>query len=106
MPSKLNVGDVLKSGDMTMSFSSGGMTIMTMTISISNRKVEALQDVTTDAGTFKCYKITYDINTKMGFSVSAKGVEYFNEDVGLVKSESLTKDGVSQGYTLLGSIKK
>ena len=106
MPSKLNAGDVLKPGEMKMTFSSGGMAVMTMTINITNRKVEAVQDVTTDAGTFKCYKISYDIATKMMFGVKAKAVEYYNEDVGMVKSESYTTAGDLQGYTVLSAIKK
>lgn len=105
-PSKLNVGDALKGGDMKMTFSSSGTPIMTMTISISNRKVEAFQDVVTDAGTFKCYKISYDIATKMLFNVKAKAVEYYNEDIGMVKSESYSSAGDLQGYTVLSSLKK
>jgi len=106
MPSKLNIGDILKPGEMKMSFSSGGMTFMTMSISISNRKVEAIEDVTTDAGTFSCYKISYDATTKMGMTMSSKGVEYYNEDIGMVKSETLDKKGELMGYTVLSSLKK
>ncbi len=106
MPSRLNAGDVLKSGEMKMIFSSGGATVMTMTISVTNRKVEAVQDVTTDAGTFKCFKISYDIATKMMFNIKAKAVEYYNEDVGMVRSESYTASGDLQGYTVLSAIKK
>lgn len=106
MPSKLNAGDELKSGDMKMIFSSSGTPVMTMTINISNRKVEAIQDVTTDAGTFKCFKISYDIATKMMFSVKAKGVEYYNEEVGMVKTESYSSAGDLQGYTVLNTVRK
>lgn len=106
MPSKLSTGDVLKNGDMKMIFSSSGSPMMTMTINISNRKVEGIEDVATDAGTFKCYKISYDIATKMMFNIKGKGVEYFNEDIGMVKSESYTSTGDLQGYTLLSSVKK
>lgn len=106
MPSRLNAGDVLKPGEMKMAFSSGGATVMTMTVSITNRKVEGIQDVTTDAGTFKCYKISYDIATKMMFNIKAKAVEYFNEEVGMVKSESYTSSGDFQGSTVLSAIRK
>jgi hypothetical protein len=106
MPSKLNAGDMLKPGDMKMVFTSGGATIMTMTINITNRKVEAVQDVKTEAGTFTCYKITYDLATKMMLSIKAKCVEYYNEEVGMVKSESYSSSGDLQGYTVLSAIKK
>jgi hypothetical protein len=106
MPSRLKVGDILKPGDMKMSFSANGMTFMTMSISISNRKVEAIENVTTDAGTFSCYKISFDATTKMGMTISTKGAEYFNDDIGMVKSETFDKNGVLQGYTVLSSLKK
>jgi hypothetical protein len=106
LPSRLNVGDVLKAGDMKIIFSTSGTLVMTMTINISNRKVDAFQDVITDAGTFKCYKISYDIATKMLFNIKAKGVEYYNEDIGVVKSESYTTAGDMQGYMVLSSVKK
>jgi hypothetical protein len=106
MPSKLNAGDMLKAGDMKMTFSSNGTPVMTMTINVSNRKVEAVQDLTTDAGTFKCYKISYDITTKMMFTIKAKAVEYYNEEVGMVKSESYTTAGDLQGYTVLSAVRK
>ena len=106
MPSKINVGDVLKPGEMKMTFSSNGMTFMTMSISISNRKVEAIENVSTDAGTFACYKISYDATTKMGITISSKGVEYYNDDIGMVKSESFDKKGELQGYTVISSLKK
>jgi len=106
MPSKLNVGDVLKPGEMKMSFSSGGMTLMAMSISISNRKVEAIEDITTDAGTFSCYKISYDATTKMGITASSKGVEYYSDDIGMVKSEAFDKKGELLSTTVLSAFKK
>jgi hypothetical protein len=106
MPSRLNVGDVLKPGEMKMTFSSGGKTFMTMSIGISNRKVEAIENVTTEAGTFSCYKISYDVNTKMGFSISSKAVEYYNGDMGMVKSETFDNNGALLGYTVLSSLRK
>jgi hypothetical protein len=107
IPSKLNVGDVLKPGEMKMSFSANGMTLMNMSIGISNRKVEAIENVVTDAGTFSCYKISYDATTKMGgFTVASKGVEYYNNDIGMVKSEAYDKKGELQSTTILSTLKK
>jgi hypothetical protein len=59
MPSEMKVGDQLKEGKLVVSISSEGMPIMTMTTTISDRKVEAKESVTTEAGTFDCFKITY-----------------------------------------------
>jgi hypothetical protein len=106
LPSNMKAGDVLKNGDMKMSFSSGGMTIMNMTISVTNRKVEAVENLTTPAGTFECYKISSDVSTKMMISVKAKSVEWYAKNVGMVKSESYSADGKLMGSSVLASIKK
>jgi len=106
MPSGMKAGDMLKDGDMKMAFSSGGMNVMNMAVTITNRKVEAVESLTTPAGTFDCYKISYDIATKMmGINVKMKGVEWYAKGVGMVKSESYNKDAKLQGSTLLTSLK-
>jgi hypothetical protein len=105
MPSGMKAGEALKDGDLKMSFSSGGVTVMNMSVSITNRKVEAVESLTTPAGTFECYKISYDIATKMMISVKMKGIEWYAKGVGLVKSETYGKDGKLQGSTLLTGLK-
>jgi hypothetical protein len=106
MPSGIKAGDVLKDGDLKMSFSSGGMTVMNMSVSITNRKVEAVENLTTPAGTYECYKISYDIATKMmGINVKMKGIEWYAKNTGMVKSETYNKDGKLQGSTLLTGLK-
>lgn len=105
MPLSLKAGDVLKDGNLKMSFSSGGMTIMNMTIAVTNRKVEAVENITTPAGTFECCKITYDIATKMMINVKMKGVEWYAKNVGLVKSESYSTDGKLMGSSQLSVLK-
>jgi len=106
MPWNMKAGDVLKNGDLKMSFSSAGMTVMNMTVTISNRRVDAIENVTTPAGTFECYKISYDIGTKMMFNIKTKGSEWYAKNVGLVKSESYSTDGKPMGSTVLAGIKK
>jgi hypothetical protein len=106
MPAAMKAGDVLKNGDMKMSFSSGGMTIMNMTISITNRKVDAVESLTTPAGTFECYKISYDIATKMMVNVKAKAVEWYSKGTGMIKSETYSTDGKLMGSNVLTSLKK
>ena len=39
------------------------MASMDMSIKIYNRKVEAKEDITTPAGNFSCYKISYDMES-------------------------------------------
>jgi hypothetical protein len=105
MPSNMKAGDMLKDGNMKMSIAAGAMTMNT-TIAITNRKVEAVESITTPAGTFECYKISYDIATKMmGINSKLKGVEWYAKNVGMVKSESYSSDGKLMGSTVLASLK-
>jgi hypothetical protein len=106
MPSSMKAGDLLKNGDMKISFSSGGMTIMNMNFSVTNRKVEAVENLTTPAGTFECFKISFDVATKMMVNVKTKGVEWYAKGVGLVKNETYSTDGKLMASNVLTSIKK
>lgn len=100
-PSNLKAGDKLPDASITVSISSSGAAIMRMTVWITNRVVEANENITTPAGSFDCLKMSYDIETKMVVKVQAKAVQWIAEDVGMVKSESFNKNGKLQGYALL-----
>lgn len=106
MPATMKAGDILKSGDMKIAFSNEGMTILNMTINVTNRKVEAVESVTTPAGTFECYKISYDVATKMMINVKSKATDWYSKGVGLVKSETYSNDGKLLSSNVLESIKK
>jgi hypothetical protein len=106
LPANLKAGDILEDGDLKISYSGEGMPAMTMTINISNRKVESAESITTPAGTFDCFKITFDMATKMMMTVKAKGAEWYAKGVGMVKSESYSTSGDLMGYSLLSSIKR
>lgn len=105
MPSTLTVGQTLKDGTLTIAMKNQAMQMMNMTMSIKNRKVEAIETITTPAGTFECYKITFDVETKMMFNMKSKGTQWIAKDVGMVKSESYDKNGKLAGVTLLTAIK-
>lgn len=105
-PSNLKVGDKLNDGTITISFDTPGMA-MTMSTVVKNRVVEAFENITTPAGTFKCYKISYDIESKVIMAnVSGKAVQWFSENVGMVRTESYDKNGKLGGYSVLTAIKK
>jgi hypothetical protein len=105
MPSNLKPGDVLDDGQLTMKVTNNGFPIMTMMVKVYNRKVAAIEKITTPAGTFECAKITYDVDSKTIFSISAKGAEWIAKNVGVVRSESYSSKGKLNGYTLLTAIK-
>lgn len=105
MPQKLVPGTTMADGNMQVQLSNQGMTLMNMTVNVTNRKIEASEKITTPAGTFDCYKITYDVETKMMFKVQSKGVEWIAKEVGVVRSESYDSKGKLMGYSVLSAIK-
>lgn len=104
-PSNLQPGQTLKDARITVSASSGGMKLFSMNVWITNRKVEAIEDITTPAGTFTCHKISSDVETKMMMKISVKSVEWYAKNVGTVRSESYNNKGKLTGYTLLTDFK-
>jgi len=104
-PGDLSVGQTLKDGSITIKISSQGMAMMTMIVKIYDRKVEAIEDITTPAGTFSCYKMTSTIESKTMFTIIAKTTDWMAKNVGSVRSETYDKDGKLTGYMVLTSMK-
>lgn len=109
LPNALVVGSTLPDARMKMTVMNNGITITEMIIEITARKVESKETITVPAGTYDCYKITYDtyVETKtMGIPIRVKGkaVEYFAKGIGSVKTETFDDKGRSQGYTVLSKI--
>lgn len=105
-PSKLSPGLVLNDGFIKMEVQTGMMN-MTMLTNIVNRKVEAREEVTTPAGTFTCYKISEDMQSKMGFvNIQRHNVSWIVEDIGIIRSESYNKKEKLEGVTELIKIVK
>lgn len=92
-PPNLSPGMTLNDGSISLEIGSGVMN-MNMTTNIVNRKVEAHENITTPAGTFKCYKIAEDVQSKMGFvKVNLHNVAWIVKDIGTIRSESYNKKG-------------
>jgi hypothetical protein len=112
-PENIEVGQTLKDGmiegKMMMEGNPASMN-MTMTVKILNRKIESEESITTPAGTFSCFKISYDLESGteiMGIntSVTLKGIDYLAEDIGVIKTESYNRKGKLTGYSLLTAYK-
>ncbi len=106
IPDKLSVGQELPDGNVSMKMSMGNNMGGTMDINITNRVVAGKELVETGAGAFDCFKITYDLVSKMnmmGMSIpiNMKAAEWITEGVGVVKTESYNKKEKLTGYTLL-----
>lgn len=105
-PSVLIAGQTLPDASITISAATGGVNLMNMVINISNRKVVGSESVTVPAGTFDCYKITYDVETKMMFKIASTVTEYVNMGVGSVKTETFDKKGKLAASTVLVELSK
>jgi hypothetical protein len=111
IPNSLKQGDQLKDGNLygEVKDKSSNNTFSTLDFKITDRTVEGKESVTTNAGTFECYKIAYNmiLNTRMmgiNIPVNMKGIDYIAPSVGVVKSEMFNKNGKLGGYTLLSKI--
>lgn len=101
-PGSISVGDELPDGSMNIKVNNSGITMVNMDVIIKNRKVLAKEKITTDAGTFDCYKISYETDAKTRMmTITTQGMEWIAEGVGVIRSESYNKRGKLTGYSLL-----
>lgn len=91
-PVNMAKGDQLKDATLTMNMDNNGLQ-QSLTMTISDRKVENKEKITTPAGTWDCYKISY--KTKMsikimnvGVPVNMDGTEWYSPGFGVVKTTS------------------
>ncbi|MDQ6610049.1 MAG: hypothetical protein M3Y85_09545 [Bacteroidota bacterium] len=111
-PATPSPGQALKDAEFTMNMKMNGGMGITVNFKEENRKVANKESVTSPAGTWDAYVITYDgtMKTKMaglglpGFNFSAK--EWFVPGMGVVKTESYNKGGKLVGSTMLTSVTK
>lgn len=103
-PAVINAGDQLKDGLLNMDYESSGGLKSSIEISITERRVEGKESVTTPAGTWECYRITSKnrITSRIagiGIPIKMDVTEWFAPGFGVVKTESKT------GKTEITSIK-
>jgi len=107
LPPDLAVGQELPDANTDIKAGTGGMTIMNMNVKIENRKVEGKETLTTPAGTFDCYKISYEISSKVAFVNKQFSVmDWYAKGVGMVRSETYDKKGKLESYALLTKMEK
>lgn len=100
IPNDLQVGKSLKDANLNMVINMSGIK-MNMTIDMVNRKVNSKESITTAAGTFDCYVLSYNTEMKMGMKISSKIKEWIAEGIGVVKSENYNKKGKLVSYSEL-----
>jgi len=109
LPANLSVGTNLKDAQVKMTMSKQGMNFMENVVNFVNRKVAGQQKMTVPAGSFECYKITYDIQSEaktmgMPTKTTLKSIEYFAKGVGNVRSERYDSSDKLMSYTVLTKI--
>lgn len=102
-PASMQVGDQLKDATMDLQIENKGMK-QSVNMIVNNRKVEGKESITTTAGTWECFKISYKskitIKTAgIGIPFNMEGTEWFAPGFGIVKSEN------KQGATAITAIK-
>jgi len=106
-PSGLKQGDKLNDASINIIVKNQGMVLSNMTITLSNRIVAAGEEITTAAGTFDCFKITYDVQTKTRImTINTRSAEWISAGTGIVKSESYDKTGKLLSYSVLTKLKQ
>jgi len=60
---------------------------------ITDRKITAIEKITTAAGTFECYKITYSVTTKMMMDIKMTGIQWYSTKLGVIKTQSFDNAG-------------
>jgi len=110
-PDKLQAGQKLDDGTMTMEMKNkgNGQSMMTMVMKVTGRTVEGKESISVPAGTYDGYKIRYNTemeNRAMGMKMPGmrmETVEYYVPKVGMVRSETY-RNGKLQSYTVLSKI--
>lgn len=103
LPSDLSVGQTLREVSYTIKMTMGTLPIMNRTYHIKDRKVESQEDLTTPAGNFNCYKVTFTTTDDKGRNEIRSAIWYAKE-AGLVKSENYDEKGKMTGRQLLVKI--
>ena len=98
-PANMKEGDALKDGSFSMDFKAKSGLASHVEVSLTNRKVAGKESVTTPAGTWDCFKITYHskVVIKMGIGIpfNTDITEWYAPGFGVVKSES-EKGGMTE----------
>jgi hypothetical protein len=90
-PANMKVGDALQDGNFKMDFKNNAGLNGSISVEITNRKVNGKESVTTPAGTWECFRITYHSKTNMklllNIPFNADVTEWYAPGFGVVKSE-------------------
>lgn len=106
LPAQMSPGQSLPDADISIGAETAGLPIPPITIEVVNRRVEAVESITTPAGTFNCYKITCEVEMHPVISSYMRLVQWIAEGVGTVKSETYEENGKLISDMILTGLKE
>ncbi len=92
LPNELTIGDALPDADLNINATIGG-TAVNFTISFNDRNVIREETITTEAGTFDCYVIAFNMEMNMGYPYTISSRMWLSEGVGMVQQEDFDETG-------------
>ena len=106
IPLTLKVGQILPEACCEANILRGtGSVLMSMNVLLVNRRVDAIEEVRTPAGTYTCYKICSDKICYSGISKNrTKLIEWYSTNTGLVRMEEYHRKGKLISYKVLESL--
>ncbi|MDN5210685.1 hypothetical protein QQ020_01460 [Fulvivirgaceae bacterium BMA12] len=106
LPNNLSTGQSLPDAHAIMSVHVAPVN-MKMRVDITDRQVALKEKVTTGAGTFDCYLITYKtiLKNQIGINQASSSKQWIAEKVGVVKQEDYNGKGKLLGRTELTAIR-
>jgi hypothetical protein len=105
LPTNISPGETLPDANIEMTMKMGFMN-MKMGAQVTDRKLEAIEEITVPAGTFKAYKFSSNVTaTAIGINLKTQNIEWYTKGIGMVKSEAYDKKGKLASSTELIEIK-
>ncbi|HMQ85917.1 MAG TPA: hypothetical protein PKA00_23610, partial [Saprospiraceae bacterium] len=98
IPTSMSVGQQLPDASSNIKAGSSGISILNMTIQITDRQVLDRAVIQTAAGSFDCFKLTQTTSVNMVFVKSFQTLEYYAQGIGVVRSETYDKKGNLESY--------
>lgn len=100
-PSNPAAGDHLPDAEINMNMISSGVSLINIYMSVTDRKVEGFEKITTPAGTFDCIKLSQTTYIKALLKSTYKTTTWMAENVGMVRTESYDDNGNVKSYSVL-----
>lgn len=99
-------GQTLPDGHLTMRVKNADITMLTMTVDITDRKVMGFETITTPAGTFECVKVYQSSTTKSIIKINSNTITWYCMGVGMIRSEDYSDKGKLRSVSELTAYSK